>query len=101
MLFVSRDGGKQWRLLKRFEGKGSVEALCPLPDGRLALGVVRWNGTPGRLYLGSRDGSVWRDIDGDLPEGDGPAAMAYDAEQKTLYMGRYAGSVYKTRLDMV
>jgi hypothetical protein len=70
-----------------------------LPDGRVAAGVVRWNSrAPGLVYLGSPDGQLWKDIGGDLPEGEGPSAMAYDEKLKALYMARTAGSVYKTEL---
>jgi photosystem II stability/assembly factor-like uncharacterized protein len=99
-LFRSTDNGEHWEKVRHFGGKGSVEGLCLLPDGRLALGVVRWAGTPdGEFYLGSADGKGWERFDGDLPPGDGPAAMTYDAKTKTLYMARYAGSVFRTRLE--
>ncbi len=98
-LWTSADHGKNWVNMKRFDGHGSVEALCPLPDGRLAFGITRWSGeVPGHLYLASADGKDISSLDGDLPDGDGPAAIAYDPKSKTLYVARYAGSVYKTRL---
>ena len=100
VLYVSEDRGKNWKLLKKFEGAGSVKGLCVLPDGRIATGVVRWHAkAPGHVYLGSADGKSWENIDGDLPEGDGPSALTYDEKQKTLYLARYAGSVYKWRMD--
>ena len=99
-VFFSIDHGKAWKLLMSFHGKGSAEALCPLPDGRLAVGTVLWNGfAPGHVYLSSRDHMTWENIDGDLPEGEGPSAMVYDEKSGTLYMARYAGSVYKTKLE--
>ena len=99
-LYVSQDSGRNWKLQKRFEGKGSAKGLCPLPDGRVVVGVVRWHAkAPGRIYLGSRDGQVWENIDGDLPEGDGHAALTYSQKQKILYLARYAGSVYKWKMD--
>jgi len=102
VVYVSRDGGKNWNLLKMFDGHGSAEALCPLPDGRLAVGVVHWNGrAPGSVYLASfdsADGFLWKDIGGDLPDGEGPSALAYDPKKRTLYLARTAGSVYKTQL---
>src|SRR6185503_3457615 len=70
-LFISKNGGKNWKRAKRFDGEGSVEALCPLPDGRIALGIERWNAlAPGHVYLGSADGTTWQNLDGDLPEGE-------------------------------
>ncbi len=98
-LYGSDDGGLRWREFQRFEGSGSVDALCVLPDGRVAAGVTRWNQkAPGRVYLSSADGKSWENINGDLPEGEGPAAMAYDKKNNTLYLARYAGSVYKTQV---
>ena len=87
VLYVSKDGGSHWTLLKKFEGKGSAEALRELPDGRIVLGILRWNNiAPGLIYLGSKDGLVWEEISGDLPEGEGPAAFAYDDKNKMLYL---------------
>lgn len=98
VLFISRDAGESWKLSKRFPGKGTVEALCPLPGGRLALGTLSWyHKAGGRIYMGRPQGD-WEDITGDLPNGTGPAALAYDVPSGTLYLARYAGSVYRTRL---
>lgn len=99
-LFVSDDGGKQWALARHFGGKGAVEALCALPDGRVAVGVLRWNGVSGgEVHLASADGRAWQKINGDLPEGPGPAALVYHPREKALYMARFAGSVYKWKMD--
>ena len=102
VLYFSEDSGRSWKLWKRFDGTGGAKGLCVLPDGRVAVGVVRWHAkAPGGIYLGSRDGKVWEDVSGDLPEGDGPSALTYDEKTQTLYMARYAGSVYKMRMDKV
>jgi photosystem II stability/assembly factor-like uncharacterized protein len=97
-VYVSRDHGKNWSLLKKISGDGTAEALCPLPDGRLAFSTVFWNGKAGaRIYLGKND--TWQDITGDLPYGDGASSMAFDPKNKILFMARYAGSVYKLKIE--
>jgi len=99
VLYGSEDHGEHWKVLKKFEGNGGAKGLCVLPDGRVAVGIIRWHGkAPGHVYLGSSDGSVWENIDGDLPEGDGPAALRYNEKEKMLYLARFAGSVYKTKI---
>jgi len=99
-LYVSHDSGKSWKLLKRFSQKGSMEGLVidkTYPQ-RIAVSLVNWDGSPGKIYLSQDTGKDWQDITGDLPNGTGAAAMSFDHEGTYLYMLRYAGSVYKIKL---
>jgi photosystem II stability/assembly factor-like uncharacterized protein len=100
VLYASHDNGTHWKLLKRFPGVGTCEAITPDPSHpqRVALSTVAWSGrSGGRIYI-TDDGEYWRDITGDLPEGSGAAAMAF-GPGGWLYIMRYAGSVYRTQLD--
>ena len=101
VLYVSEDHGDHWKLLKKFEELGGAKGLCVLPDGRVAVGTTPWEAkAPGHVYLGSADGKIWERIDGDLPEGSGPVALAYDKKESTLYLARTAGSIYKMKMDL-
>ena len=100
VLYVSKDGGYHWKLLKRFQGAGTTEALCLLPSGGLAAGVLRpASRSGGRIYLMSSKTEEWQNITGDMPEGEGLAAMAYHPTEKALYAARFAGSVYKWKME--
>jgi photosystem II stability/assembly factor-like uncharacterized protein len=63
----------------------------------MALSIIHWGGASGgKIYLTEDGGKSWEDITGDLPEGSGVAAMAFDLKNGSLYISQYAGSVYKT-----
>ncbi len=101
-LWVSRDRGLQWSFLKRFEEKGTAcEALAihPTRAETLAVSTIRWgHSAGGQIYLTRDSGGSWEDVTGDLPYGTGAAAMAFDPGGEWLYLSRYAGSVYRTRI---
>jgi photosystem II stability/assembly factor-like uncharacterized protein len=100
-IFISKDHGKDWSLLKSFPEEGSAEALFvnPYNPEEMGFSVVNWSGHVGGKIYWSRDkGQNWKDITGDLPAGSGAAAMAYNPKDSHLYIIRYAGSVYKTKL---
>jgi sugar lactone lactonase YvrE len=42
---------------------------------------------------------TWHDLSVGLPNGAGAAAMAFSPDGPYLYVSRYAGSVYRVRLD--
>ena len=101
VIFISKDHGKNWTLLEKFPDQGSAEALFIHPDDpkQIFVGTVRWHGGgEGRIYWSKDGGESWKDITGDLPCRSGVGAMAYDSKSKYLYIGLYAGSVYKTKL---
>jgi photosystem II stability/assembly factor-like uncharacterized protein len=100
VLYVSRDHGTHWKLLKRFQGQGACEAITLDPDHpeRMAVSAVQWSSQAGgKIYLTDDSGMTWADISGDVPDGTGAAAMLFSPDG-VLYMSRYAGSVYKTRV---
>lgn len=100
-VFRSADRGRSWQTLKRFAGGGSAEALCLFGDDQrmVAVSQVDWNGrSGGRIWLSRDAGKSWADITGDLPAGAGAAAMVYNPKDASLYVNRYAGTVYKQAL---
>ena len=101
VIFVSKDHGQSWSLLKRFSGKGTAEALFIHPQDAKRIGVstVRWHGwVSGKIYWSEDRGHIWKDITGDLPAGRGAAAMDYNFKDSSLYIIRYAGSIYRTKI---
>lgn len=100
-VFVSKDHGKSWALLKKFPGKGSAEALFihPQDSRKICVSTVRWHRrVDGRIYWSENAGQHWSEITGDLPSGSGTAAIAYNPKDSYLYIIRYGDSVYKTKL---
>jgi photosystem II stability/assembly factor-like uncharacterized protein len=72
-------------------------SIDPQNPSRIALSTVLWEAASGgRIYLTEDGGNSWEDITGDLPEGSGAAAMAFNLKDGFLYITRYAGSVYRT-----
>jgi len=99
-VFISKNAGGNWSLLKRFPGEGTAEALFIHPENpkKMAVSTVRWNGDAhGKIYSSFDGGETWCDITGDLPPGAGAAAMDYNVKDSSLYIIRYAASVYKTK----
>ncbi|MFC1708727.1 WD40/YVTN/BNR-like repeat-containing protein [Candidatus Omnitrophota bacterium] len=99
-VFISKDNGKNWSLLKKFPGEGAAEALLihPQDSRRIGVSAVKWYGdADGKIYESQDGGQSWLEITGDLPPGQGAAAMAFNIKDSSLYITRYAGSVYKTK----
>jgi photosystem II stability/assembly factor-like uncharacterized protein len=100
-VYVSADHGHTWKLSRRFSPTGTCEALSidPRDPKTVAVGVVRWDdGIDEDVYVSRDGGKKWETVTGDLPVGRGAAATAF-APDGTLYVARYAGSVYKTKLN--
>jgi hypothetical protein len=97
-VYKASPGGVNWKLLRRFPGEGSAESVAVDPEdpSRLVVAVVRWSGLSGGKLYGLLH-SGWHDLTGDLPEGPGPAALAFHPENGYLYLISYAGSVYRTQ----
>jgi len=101
-LYASWDSGATWELMKQFEAGSSVEAITVDPNDprRIAISTVSWGRQGGgRINLSTDRGRTWQDLTGNLPNGQGAAAMAFHPHEEYLYMVRYAGSVYKTDLS--
>jgi photosystem II stability/assembly factor-like uncharacterized protein len=100
-LYVSRNHGVKWSLLKSFETSralGSV-AVHPKNAALVAVSTVSWNNSaPNKIYLSKDSGKTWTDVTGMLPEGSGAATLTFDPVNNYLYAGRMAGSVYRLRL---
>jgi photosystem II stability/assembly factor-like uncharacterized protein len=100
-LYASSDHGQSWRLIKKFAGNGTVDAITVDPDHprRVLVSAANWgSATTARIWLSEDEGRTWIDITGDLPTGLGAAAMAIDGREGWLYINRYAGMVYRTKL---
>ncbi len=101
LIYWSQDGGATWSRWFQKKDAGTAEALCVLPDGRVTFSTQRWGGfAGGQLYLSSADGKDIRNITAGLPHGEGASSMVYDAKSGTLYAARYAGSVYRKKLEI-
>lgn len=101
-LYTSEDAGTSWKLIQRFDAVGTLEAIAIDPGNpkRIAVSSVLWhNAAPGKIYFTEDGGQTWADITGSLPSGSGAAAMAFSSDGRTLYVSRYAGSIYKTHWE--
>ncbi|HTL71343.1 MAG TPA: hypothetical protein VL404_08650 [Candidatus Eisenbacteria bacterium] len=100
-LYVSRDKGATWELLKKFAGAGACEGIAvdPRDVRHLAVSAMQWDGgAGGKIFLTDDGGANWTDVTANLPNGAGAAAMAFSPDGHFLYLARYAGSVYRLRL---
>ncbi len=101
-VFVSRDHGQSWKKLGNLVAGGAAEALAfdPTDEKTIAVSSVLWStGAPGRIYLSKDSGLHWEDVSESLPNGAGAAALSFSPDGKYLYLSRYAGSVYRLRID--
>ncbi len=99
-VFISRDHGKNWSLLKKFPDGDAADALLIHPKNtkKIAVSAVKWfRNAKGKIYESEDGGQNWLEITGDLPPGEGAAAMAFNFKDSCLYITRYAGSIYKTK----
>ncbi|MFC1645694.1 WD40/YVTN/BNR-like repeat-containing protein [Candidatus Omnitrophota bacterium] len=99
-VFISKDHGQNWSLLNKFSDKGAADGLLIHPNNpnKMAVSAVQWFGNAnGKIFESNDAGESWQEITGDLPHGEGAAAMAYNPKDSCLYITRYAGSVYKTK----
>ncbi len=102
VIYISRNRGEQWELLKRFPAKGAAAALAvhPQDSSQVAVSTMVWDRyAGGKIFLTRDRGQSWEEITGDLPNGPGAAALLFDPAKGYLYMSRYAGSVYRTRFS--
>lgn len=99
-LFVSTNHGRSWKKMGDF-GQGralGTVAVDPQNPKRVAVSTVSWgNNAPCRIYLTEDGGIKWIDITGDLPDGAGASSMVFDPQGNSLYITRYAGSVYRLK----
>jgi len=101
VLLHSKNHGVTWRTLKNFSRDGSAKGFSvnPANPDMLAVTVTFWSNRAGGLVYLSRDrGKTWKDITGGLPNGTGAASTTFSKDGKSLYIGRFAGSVYRYKL---
>lgn len=97
----SNDHGVTWRALKSFSREGTAKGFSvnPANPNMLAVSVTQWNNrAEGVIYLSRDRGKTWKEITGGLPNGVGAVATTFSKDGKFLYIGRYAGSVYRFSL---
>ncbi|HTL70920.1 MAG TPA: YCF48-related protein [Candidatus Eisenbacteria bacterium] len=99
-LYVSKDKGATWQLLKKFpDTSGTCEGLAvdPANSQRIAVSTVKWDDyAGGKVYLSQDGGASWSDISATLPNGSGASAMTFSGGY--LYLSRYAGSAFRVSL---
>gem|GEM_PF-665145 len=103
-LYVSRNRGTSWGLLKKFEGSGTCDgiAIDPTNPSRIAVSTVKWNGhAPGKIFFSEDAGVTWHDLTLNLPNGSGANAMTFAPDGDTLWISRDASSAYKLRFPGV
>ncbi len=101
-LYVSKDRGESWGLLKKFSKKGACNAIVihPKDISQIFVGVVRWDGYPAGEIYGSKDkGRSWTLLTENLPPMMGPAAMAVHEGNNEIYIISLSGNVYKRSLE--
>ena len=101
-VFMSSDHGITWRKVAALTTKGSAEALAvdPTNPNRIAVSAVLWSpGAAGKIFLSEDNGLTWNEVTGDLPQGAGAAAMTFSPDGQYLYVSRYAGSVYRLKVN--
>ena len=102
-IYVSRNHGANWTLLKYFknEGAGKGFSIDPTNANRMAISTVRWGGVAGgKIFLTEDGGTTWRDITEGLPDNSGALTTAFSRDGKALFIGLAAGSVYKASLPI-
>ncbi|MBA2127593.1 hypothetical protein DLM45_15380 [Hyphomicrobium methylovorum] len=103
-VFVSKDHGASWTTVSRFPNTETTKAIAahPTVSDLVVVSTTSWSGmAPQHIYVSVDGGRNWRDITGDLPPGSGAAALAFSPDGKTLFLSRYAGSVYKIATDQI
>jgi photosystem II stability/assembly factor-like uncharacterized protein len=104
-IYVSRDHGVTWELLKNFPDEvgaaGKGFSIDPSNSKRMAVSTVRWSSAAaGKIFLTEDGGGSWLDITDGLPDGSGAITTAFSRDGKALYIGLAAGSVYKASLPI-
>ncbi len=101
-LYASSNHGKSWSLSGEFgQGRALASiAVDPSNPKRVAVATVSWsNEAPCKIFLSENGGKKWRDITGGLPDGAGASNMMFDPKSNSLYITRYAGSVYRLKFQ--
>lgn len=103
-IFLSRDHGETWNTLVQFPDAETTKAIAvsPADPNILVTSTVSWaSKAPQKFYASNDGGRTWIDITGNLPDGAGAAAFAFNPDGSLLYMSRYAGSIYKLKMDQL
>ncbi|MBI4398932.1 MAG: hypothetical protein HY586_07375 [Candidatus Omnitrophica bacterium] len=100
-LYISKNRGRDWRLLFGVPEAEAMEAIALHPQNpdTLAVSTEHWCGrSGGGIFLTQNGGKTWKEITGNLPQGTGAAAMTFSPNGSYLYLSRFAGSVYRTKV---
>jgi hypothetical protein len=101
VLFVSRDRGNTWHLLKKFAAIGVAKAIAthPLDAKIIAVGTIGWSDqAPQSIFISFDAGNSWVNATGTLPPGSGAASLVFSPDGRSLFASRAAGGIY--RLDL-
>lgn len=100
-IYISKDHGKTWQRSRKavFKGAASTLAIDPQDPQKVAFSTTFWNQTaPAKVYLSTDGGMNWQEASGDLPDNTGASVMAFSPDGQFLYVGLYAGSVYRMKM---
>lgn len=103
-VFASRDHGETWNPLVQFPNSEVTKAIAvsPVDPALLVTSTVSWVGeAPQKFYASNDGGKSWIDITGNLPDGAGAVAFAFNEDGSMLYMSRYSGSIYQLRTNQL
>jgi photosystem II stability/assembly factor-like uncharacterized protein len=104
-LYVSRDKGATFSLLKRFDVVGTTPGpiqaitLDPRNPNRIAVSSRKWGDNTGaQVYLTTDGGTTWSNISAGLPNTSGAAKMMFSQDGASLYLVMNAGSLFQIPL---
>ncbi len=101
-LYVSRDKGATWGMLKKFEGTGTLQAITIDPNDpkRMVVSSRKWGDSTGaKVYFTADAGKTWKEVAATgLPNTSGAADAVFSQDGKSLYLLMTAGSLYQVPL---
>jgi photosystem II stability/assembly factor-like uncharacterized protein len=104
-LYVSKDRGVTFTLLKRFDVVGAtpgpIQAITLDPNNpkRFAVSSRKWGDNTGaQVYLTTDGGTTWSNLSAGLPNTSGAAKMMFSQDGTSLYLVMNAGSLFQIPL---
>ncbi|HTL71350.1 MAG TPA: hypothetical protein VL404_08685, partial [Candidatus Eisenbacteria bacterium] len=104
-IYVSKDRGVTFTLLKRFDVVGAtpgpIQAITLDPNNpkRFAVSSRKWGDNTGaQVYLTTDGGTTWSNLSAGLPNTSGAAKMMFSQDGTSLYLVMNAGSLFQIPL---